>query len=252
MGTGAIFLLAAAVFGASVLQAATGIGYGVIAGPVFLIILNGSEAFQISAAHNFLIAAMLTPYVFRRLDPSALKFLIAGAIMGIPLGFVVQLVVSVAVLKSVSIVAVGFVAITLVINMRNGTKKSGHGKPTDAETTIVGVAAGIMGGMLAMPGPLAATWMSIRGWNKQSVRATVLSFFVFAYGSTLVLYALFSDVTAKTVWLTLYLSPAVIGGIVVGNRIARLVSERTFRQLLLVVLIATVASLLVSLIGGAR
>ena len=36
--------------------------------------------------------------------------------------------------------------------------------------------------MLAMPGPIAAAWMSINGLLKNEIRATIISFFVFAYG----------------------------------------------------------------------
>ena len=36
------------------------------------------------------------------------------------------------------------------------------------ETASIGTLAGIMGGMLAMPGPLAATWMSLRAFDKDT------------------------------------------------------------------------------------
>lgn len=54
-----LLMLSCTVFGASLLQAAAGIGYGVIAGPILLIVLNGSEAFEISTLHNLIIAIVL-------------------------------------------------------------------------------------------------------------------------------------------------------------------------------------------------
>ena len=50
------FLLNVAVLVASALQSATGIGFGVIAGPILLIVLNDGSAIQISIALNLLIA----------------------------------------------------------------------------------------------------------------------------------------------------------------------------------------------------
>ncbi len=54
-------VLNVAVFGASALQSATGIGFGVIAGPVLLVALNDGSAIQISIVLNLLIAAFLAP-----------------------------------------------------------------------------------------------------------------------------------------------------------------------------------------------
>ena len=47
-----IVVLMVAVFGASALQSATGIGFGVIAGPILLILLNDGSAIQISIVLN--------------------------------------------------------------------------------------------------------------------------------------------------------------------------------------------------------
>ncbi len=54
-------ILNVAVFGAAALQSATGIGFGVIAGPVLLIALNSGSAIQISIILNLLIASILAP-----------------------------------------------------------------------------------------------------------------------------------------------------------------------------------------------
>ncbi|MDN3722312.1 hypothetical protein QW131_31645 [Roseibium salinum] len=64
--------------------------------------------------------------------------------------------------------------------------------------------SGIMGGMLAMPGPLAATWMSIRSYEKASVRSTILAFFVFAYGANVLSYTAVSGFDAQTLKLAVF------------------------------------------------
>ena len=62
----AFLILNLAVFGAAALQSATGIGFGVIAGPVLLIALNDGAAIQISILLNLLIAVILTPSLWRQ------------------------------------------------------------------------------------------------------------------------------------------------------------------------------------------
>ena len=138
---------------------------------------------------------------------------------------------------------VSFVATSLALNMRQ-TEKTGRLDSQPAkEIYIVGFLSGIMGGMLAMPGPLAATWMSVRGYSKQETRSTILAFFIFAYGSNVLLYWSthgFSDDVSK---LTLTLAAPLALGVVMGNMISKHVSEATFRKVLLAVLLATVVIL---------
>ncbi|MFC6658913.1 TSUP family transporter [Roseibium salinum] len=190
-------LLGFAVFGASILQAATGIGYGVIAGPIFLVALNGTEALQISTLHNLLIAIILVPMLRGGVEKRILGFLAAGSIAGIAFGLFLQAELSVVALKLVAAAMVAFVALTLVSDMRRKSAAvSTFGEP-GIEVASVGVLSGIMGGMLAMPGPLAATWMSIRSYEKASVRSTILAFFVFAYGANVLSYTAVSGLMLR-------------------------------------------------------
>ena len=53
------WLLNIAVLAASLLQAATGIGFGVIAGPILLLALDSGAAIQVSIALSFAIALAL-------------------------------------------------------------------------------------------------------------------------------------------------------------------------------------------------
>lgn len=244
---GNFLILVSAVLGASILQAATGIGYGVIAGPIFLVLLNGSQAFQISTAHNLLIALVLLPFVFAKLDRSVLRYLILGSCIGIPAGFLLQFVVSITFLKLFSAAIVGLIAASLGASIATSTGRKVSKKTNPWEPMLIGTIAGFMGGTLAMPGPATSTWMSVRGWNKDAVRSTVLAFFVFAYGVNAILHAIFSDISQATLELSLTLSPVVVVGIVFGNTISKFVSEVVFKIILLVVLISTVLGLLTSL-----
>lgn len=240
-----LIAIASAVFGASLLQAATGIGYGVIAGPVFLILLNGSEAFQISIVHNLLIAMALAPRLWRQMDRDLLRHFMIASMIGLPIGFWFLTIAGVTTLK---LLAAGAIAITLFLATRPLRQQTNQfNRPNRRETTAIGLASGLMGGALAMPGPLAAAWMSRRGWGKATIRSTVLVFFVFAYGVALLLQILFAGISDDTWRLTLTLTPALAAGILVGNVLARLICENRFRQILQFVLAATIAGLFMSL-----
>lgn len=240
-------LLGFAVFGASMLQAATGIGYGVIAGPIFLVALNGAEAIQISTLHNLLIALILAPMLRGGVDRTVLKYLVIGSIAGIACGLLLQSALSVVALKLTAAAMVIFVALTLIADMRRRRAVISRTEPARIEVISVGVIAGIMGGMLAMPGPLAATWMSVRSYDKRTVRSTILAFFIFAYGANVLSYASLSGFGAETLKLAAILSPPLVLGIAAGGAVSRILSEALFRKILLAVLVSTAAILLSSL-----
>jgi len=244
------FLLGCTVLAASGLQAATGIGYGVIAGPVLLVVLNDVAAVQISTLHNLMIAFTLVPVLRMHIDRRILRGLIVGSILGIAVGFFLQITVSTLVLKTVAMLMLGFVTLSLVRDMMGLHKHVGESKVSPLENLSVGTIAGIMGGMLAMPGPVAGTWMSLRGAKKLSVRATILAFFIFAYGANTILYAVWFRFDANTLGLAAALLPALGLGIFFGNKLSGRVSESTFRVILLFVLITTLALLMISVVSA--
>ena len=96
------------IFGASALQSSTGIGFGVIAGPVLLIVLNDGAAIQISVLLNLLIALLLAPSLRRKSDRRLLKSLLIGLAIGSPLGLLIYLQVDIALLKTFAGVVVLF------------------------------------------------------------------------------------------------------------------------------------------------
>ena len=120
--------------------------------------------------------------------------------------------------------------------------------PGGTEQISIGVIAGLMGASLAMPGPIPAAWMSVGGFGKETVRATILMMFVFAYSIALALQITGAGIGANTLRLCVVLVPATIGGIVAGRLLAHRISERVFRRTLLTVLMATALALLWSFV----
>jgi uncharacterized membrane protein YfcA len=241
-----ILVLSIAVFGASVLQSATGIGFGIVAGPLLLIVLNDSAAIQVSVALNLLIAVILAPSLWRKSDRSLLRDLLLGLAVGSPIGLMIFLYTDVALLKIFAAVVVLF---TLLLLLRGNRSDSASASVSTRkfEKVVVGFAAGMMGGILAMPGPVPAAWMSARGIDKDTIRATILVMFVVAYGFALLLQLTLAEISANTVRLTALLVPSTIVGIVVGKYLSKRISETVFRWILTTVLTFTIAILFVPL-----
>ena len=245
---GSVLILHAAVLFAALLQAATGIGFGVIAGPVILLVLSSGAAVQITIFLSLLIAVVLTPTLFRRADRDLLVRFLLGTLVGLPLGIGVFLLVSIDTLKLLAAFAVLFMAVSasglLVLSADRG-----HGGRRRLEDLGVGVISGIMSASLAMPGPVAAARMSALALTKDTIRATVLVMFLFSYSAAIGFQAALVGVTGETLKLTATLVPATLVGVGLGKLCVERISEQLFRRLIVCLLLATALSLLAGSLG---
>ena len=241
-------LLNIAVFGAAALQSATGIGFGVIAGPLLLIFLNDGSAIQISILLNLLIALVLTPSLWQQADRKLLTKLSIGLAVGSPVGLLIFLNLNIVFLKAFAGLAVAY---TMFVILHNKPASSHAPQPatTATEQISIGVMSGIMGASLAMPGPIPAAWMSTKGFSKETIRATILVMFVFAYVVALALQYGLAGIGADAMRLSAMLAPSTIVGILVGRLLAGRLTEQTFRWLLVIILASTAIILFSTLIG---
>lgn len=241
-------ILNIAVFGAAALQSATGIGFGIIAGPILLIYLNDGSAIQISIVLNLLIALVLAPSLRHQADRQLLSRLLIGLSIGSPVGLLIFLNMNIVFLKAFAGLAVAY---TLFVILRSNRAPS-HAPTLATKSTeqiSIGVMSGIMGASLAMPGPIPAAWMSTKGFSKETIRATILVMFVFAYVVALALQFGLAGIGADTMRLSAMLAPSTIIGILVGRSLANRLTEQTFRYLLVIILASTAVILFSTLIG---
>lgn len=227
---------------AAFFQSVTGIGFGMIAGPVILVVLNDPAAVVISTLMSWLIAAVLFPFLRRGADIGALLRLGAGAALGLPLGLAVLEVSDVGTLKLIA----GFTIAGLTAMMVFGLP--GLDRPGLGGDLIAGALGGFFGACLAMPGPTAAVRLTSLGQNKKTVRATMICFFCVVWPVIFLGQWATAGVTIATLWNAALLVPATLAGIFVGNYAAGRVSESFFRRLVLGILVLTSISLILNAI----
>lgn len=244
--------LQAAVLLAALLQAATGIGFGVIAGPVILLALDSGAAVQVTILLSLLIALVLAPTVYRRVDRPLLARYLLGSLAGLPLGILVFLQVSVDVLKLLAGVAVLFMALSASGRFARSPAAGDprwDGRVDRRVDYGIGLLSGAMSASLAMPGPVAAARLSALARPKDTVRATVLVLFIPSYLAAMAFQAGFAAVQWPTLSLTASLVPATLVGVLLGRLSASRIGERAFRRLIVAVLLATAVSLLGAVAG---
>lgn len=231
-----------AVFAASLLQAATGIGFGVIAGPILLLILNSSSAIQVSIILSLVIALTLAPSVYKVIDRSVFRLLVYGTCAGIPLGIAVFLRIDIHTLKILAATAVAFMALTTlgVFRPRNPKSEKRYGKPA---VIGIGIVSGAMSSSLGMPGPVPATWMITKSFSKEAIRATILILFIPSYLAALGVQIIAPGLGDSALSWSLTLLPATIAGVFAGKALEPRISELAFRRIITLVLICTSISL---------
>lgn len=231
-------LLHAAAAVAAFFQSVTGIGFGMIAGPVILMVLDDPGAVVISTLMSALIAYVLFPLVRRGADWRMTLRLLAGAALFLPLGALLLAVADIQVLKLGAGLAIAALTGLLLFGA------PGTDRPGLTGDLVFGGLAGLLGGALAMPGPTAALRAAALGHSKIVVRASMMGFLVGIWPMILVAQAVALDLSAQTFWNALSLVPATLAGLGLGNYAAGRVSEGFFRRVVTVLLLATSASLL--------
>ena len=241
--------LHAAVLAAALLQAATGIGFGVIAGPIILMVMNDGAAVQVTILLSLLIALVLAPWLYRQAHKKVLGHLLVGTAIGLPLGIVIFLNVSLEVLMLLAALAVLFMAVSasglLALPLRKGESLRGA-----AQNLAIGVLSGAMSASLAMPGPVAAARLSSLALPKETIRATILVMFVVSYSAAFAFQVGLVGLSKPAWSLTVSLLPATVIGILVGRMLVARISEQAFRRLIVAVLLATALSLFAKSLQG--
>ncbi len=239
---GALALASLVVCAGTALQVATGVGLGLLAGPVLILSLQSETAIFVAIILNLLVSLALLPQEMGEISWPPLRLLLVGTLVGVPLGWLVLQQIDATTLKLFAGVVVLAAAVQLLLLHRQAAV--GDGEAARLRTLVGGGVSGFMSGCLAIPGPVAMWALLQQGLAPSLVRATLRALFVFSYGAALLVHFGFGSETARG-WSTVAaLVPALVVGGVLGVVIKRYVGETTLHIALRVLLLAMGLSLL--------
>jgi uncharacterized protein len=226
---------------AALVSGTTGFGYGVVVMSVLPLILGVrvlNPVVTILSGGNSLFVLWLCrrDVRFRALLP-----LLAGAMVGIPLGLFLlgKLDESVA-RRILGAVVAGYVVYNVVPLPRLRREVA------PAWGVAVGLLGGALGGAFAMGGPPVVIYLSLKGLQKDEMRASLAAYFVATYAYKIPLLALGGFFTAEALRYTLLLLAPTVVGVVGGHLLASRISNRAFQWALLALLSVTAARYLVA------
>jgi len=245
---------------AAVLQGAAGFGFALLALPASMAILGATQAVPLVIILSLANCLYLGVRIRREAHRGLLLGLLGGAVFGLPIGvFAFQALDSRDLMVAVSLMVLGF---AVYLGVR-GRPRGAGGRASDSTPAPpasvlfrrpsvigVGVVAGAMTVSLGIPGPPVVLYLMALRVSKNTLRATTLVFFAAAYVSSLALQAVVVGLPDGVVATALLLTPVVVCGGWLGNRLAGHIDESTFRWIVLGLILLTGAASLVSALVG--
>jgi uncharacterized membrane protein YfcA len=185
---------------------------------------------------------MSLPAARRGFRPRLALPLIAGGALGVPLGAWLLPHIAPTGFK----LALGGLLVLwcpAMLRARRLPRITGGGRLADAAAGWLG---GIMGGLGGFSGPVPTLWSTLRGWDKDTQRATFQAFHLSMHTLTLTAYAATGLLTADTARNFAIAAPAMVLPGLAGARLYARVSPAGFQRLVLLLLLGSGIVLLAS------
>lgn len=170
----------------------------------------------------------------RHIELARLWPFIAGGLAGVPIGVYLLAFTDAAILK----VCLGTFLMVFGIYAFIAPKLASITAGGRAADAAVGFVGGILGGIGGYSGVLPTIWTQLRGWPKQVARGVYQPYIILIQGVTLAGIVLVTFDRTGLLLLVAVLPPLLLGTWI-GWRIYGKLNERSFRQALAVLLIAS-------------
>ena len=230
---------AAAVALAAIVQLAAGFGFGLTAVPLLSLAVGAHDAVVVALFLATFTNAFQAWTGRRDTDRPVAARLLAGAAIGLPVGFLVYQLVDDRVLR----VVIGCSVVVAVIVIALGLDLRHAGRGLD-------VVGGALTGALTMSsgvnGPPLVFVLQARHFDQHRFRATVTTVFFVLDIVAVVTFAVTGELDADVLAVVAASLPGLALGAVIGIAVRRHLDPRRFRALVLVLLVVAGLSTLVS------
>ncbi len=237
-----LILLAAGAAVAGFVQGLTGFAFGLVTMSIWVWGIAPGVASVMVVVGGF-SGQLLSAVRVRRMPPWAMLLpLLGGALLGIPLGVAVLPHINAAMFK------LGFGAMLvlwcpLMLFSQRLPRLTAGGPVADG---VVGLGAGVLGGIGGFTGVLPTLWCTLRGMDKDVQRAVIQNFNLATLAITLAAY-LATGVVTRPMWpMIAVVVPALMLPAMLGAKVYVGLSELAFRRIVLSLLTAAGLAMLVA------
>lgn len=218
------------IFFAAFTQGVAGFGSALTALPLLAILLDIKTVIPLVGLFSLSITFLLFVQLLKYLEWKRIYSLIAGAILGIPIGvFFLKRLDKDTIQWTLGIILILYAIYGLFFKSSKNGMREGW-------AYFYGFLAGCLGGALSAPGPPVVVYTSLQSWSKDRIKATLQGFLFVSYVTAVFAQAV-SGVTTVTV-LRFYLIslPVLILGTYGGSYCYGKISEEWYRRIMLILL----------------
>lgn len=229
----ALLLVAAGVLLGAAVQRVTGLGFGLVSGPLLVLALGPVTGVTLANLVSLLANLVLLAMTWRHVDLRRTALLVVPALLTVPLGaWVVRSLPGPAL--SVVVGTTVLVALTAVLVSRRARVLQGR-----SGAVIAGATSGLMNATAAVGGPAVTVYAVSTGWRGPSFVGSLQLYFAAINAAALVAKGL--PELGPTTWAVT--AGALVVGSVVGQLLARRVSfEQAFPTVIALALVASSAT----------
>jgi hypothetical protein len=240
-GTG--FVLAVA-FLAGVLRGYTGFGFALAAVPTLSLLLDPADIVPAITVITLVGGIRLVVRAQREADWRSTFLLLAGAVAGLPAGVLLLRHLPADPMRAV----IGLVVLGAVLALWRGFSLS-HA-PSQAMRLALGAVSGLLNGSTSMGGPPVIIYFLASPAGHAAGRASLLVYFFFLGIVTVAAAAIAGLITARVLWLSLLMLPAMSLGNALGARLFDRSTASAYRRVALLCLAVVAAMAVVRAVAG--
>lgn len=232
----------AAVLVSGAVSGLVGFGFALVCVPLLLLVYDPATVISVNAALAIFTTATIAFDARRDVEIKSIGLLLPFALVG--------LVIGVEVLRAANPdhirVAVGAVVVVSALLLFRGVRLPGSGSRWG--DGVAGGTSGLLATSVGISGPPVILLLASRGLPKRAFRANIALYFVFTSSASLVALYLRGLVEPLHLLFAAVLIPAAFVGKVAGSALLDRFSEKAFRNLTLVLILATGAGAALSAI----
>jgi uncharacterized protein len=225
----------AGAFAGGFVSGLAGFGTGLVALGIWLHALPPAAAATLVVACSVFAQLLTLPAIRHAIRPSLIWPFVVSGLLGVPVGTALLRHLDPDAFK----LGTGLLLVTfstfLLLHRRPIRLRFG-GRVADG---TIGFAGGILGGLAGLSGALPTVWASLRGWGKDERRAVFQTFNLSVLTAALFAHAATGLITAETGLLILLALPGTTVGAWLGARAYRRLSDRSFHEVVLALLLAS-------------
>lgn len=213
------------IFSASLIQGMASFGFSLIAVPLLSLIMDLKKVVSILVIYSLIQNIIIFIQLRKNPDIKAIWPLLVTAVLAIPLGAKLLLVIDEKTLKLV----IGFIVIIAALFLFKDIKIKIQNKKL--QYVIVGFLSGTLHGSVSLSGPPIILMLANAETDKTTFRSSLAFIFCIMGFTTLPIFYFNNLITFETLKYSINFSPALFLGTLSGITIGNKINERLFAKL---------------------